>query len=535
MRWQRGVSMAIATTLTAALVASCSGGSAESKPKGNAVQIPPDNSSNSMSNVTVKAMWMYVWFKGKKWGADPVTKRITEKTGVQFDFSGPDGDGEQKANVMLISGDYPEVMWMDRGPTWDNYVNSKALLPIDVLAAKYGYDKLIGTYIPQHVVDQLKHPDGHLYGIPNWFSDKGELSVGRTLMLREDIYEKMGKPEIKTVKDFEAYLAKVRNANLSTTNGEIVFPLGLDYNDGSFIEMSNMWGSKNKDYRYYDEKEQKVKFFMFNESTKDMLLWLNKMYREKMIDPENFSYNDGMEQEVRSNGKWAASFSAIWDYWTPNAVLKKTDPGIYYKAYPIPAGKDGVKPYMGGYSTVGWNVAVITKNAKHPEAIMRFFNYYMSPEGQMLSFYGIEGETWEMKDGSPVLKQNAYEEFQKDWDGYSQKTGVRYLELNQYQKYNWEKQSESPDRQEDRRIAELFKFDGTSLSVLSIDPNSKAGIVWANIQSGLLTDIAKVLIADSAKDARARLEELLDKYAKMGIKDVEEEWTKQYQERQKLK
>lgn len=166
-------------------------------------------------------------------------------------------------------------------------------------------------------------------------------------MLREDIYEKMGRPDIKTINDFEDYLAKVRNANLSMANGEQVYPLGLDYDDGSFIEMSNMWGSQNKDYRYYDEKDQRIKFFMFNVSTKNMLLWLNKMYREKMIDPENFTYKGSMKQEARSNGKWAASFSTIWDYWTPNVVLKKTDPGIYYKAYPVPAGNDGVKPYMG--------------------------------------------------------------------------------------------------------------------------------------------------------------------------------------------
>lgn len=68
MRWQRRVSMAIATTLTAVVVVSCSGESTESKLKGNAAQIPSDNSSNNMSNVTVKAMWMYDWFKGKKWG-----------------------------------------------------------------------------------------------------------------------------------------------------------------------------------------------------------------------------------------------------------------------------------------------------------------------------------------------------------------------------------------------------------------------------------------------------------------------------------
>jgi putative aldouronate transport system substrate-binding protein len=524
------------------LMVACSGGNRGVESNNPDVSDNEASSSTGEANqgeqktiepVTVNAMWMYDWFKGKKWGQDPVTRKITADTGVTFNLSGPGGDGDGKANVMLVSGDYPEVMWMDRGPTWDKYVSSGALYAIDELAEKYGMTDLVGNNIPQTVVDNLKHPDGHLYGIPNWFNTKGENSIGRGTLIRNDIYNQLGEPEIKSIADFEAYLYKVRDSN-PTFNGAKVYPLGLDYSDTLIVDLSNLWGSQNTDYKYYDEGSQQVKFFMYNDSTKQELRWLNKMYREKMIDPENFTYNMQTRNEAYNQGKYAASFGTVWDYWSYNEVLKKTDSNVYYKAIPAPAGNDGVKPYFQGYSTVGWNVAVITKNAKNPEAIMRFFDYYMKPEGQILSYYGLEGKTWEMVDGQPRLLPGVYEEKQKDWEGYGVKTGVRYLELNQNQAYNWENVGEAPEKHADRSIAEATGFDGTALNILSLDATSSEGIAWAEIKSELLNNLTKILLSDSEATVDARIEATLKKYEGMGLQAVEQAWTKKYEERKEL-
>lgn len=535
MRVQTGLRTAMVLIVSTALVAACSGrlGGLVSS---SALLEERAGSEINRNAITVDAMIMYDSFKDKPWGEDPVTRRLTELTGVQFEFSGPEGNGDEKANVMLLSGDYPEVMWMDRGPIWDKYVNSGALYAIDELAETYGYDNLIGRYIPQHVVDNLKHPDGHIYGIPNWFNDRGELSVGKTLMVRNDIYRGMGSPEINTVSDLEQFLRRVRDADL-TFQGAKVYPLGLDFNEGWLVELGNLWGSRNKDYRYFDERERKVKFFLYNEPSKKALRWLNRMYREGMIDPDNFSFHADARNEAYSEGKFAASFGVFWDYWAPNEGLKRIDPQVYYKAIPAPAGEEGVKPYLQGYSTVGWNVAVITKNAKNPDAIMRYFNYYMSPPGQILSFYGIEGETWELANGEPTLNEDVYAEFRKEWPSpsFALRTGVRYLELNQNQQFNWEKRSESSDRQEDRRAAEATAFDGTALSVLSLDPQSRPGIAWANIKARILDDLTKIIISPSEEEAEARIAELLRDYEQMGIGGVEKAWTKQYFAREALK
>lgn len=539
MKMNKRAVLILLAVFVLSLTAACSsgngeGGNSSSAAAGNEA---PDSGENAAVEqkepVTVNAMWMYDWFKEKKWGQDPVSRKITADTGVSFAFSGIGGDGDQKANVMLVSGDYPEVMWMDRGPTWDKYVSSGALHAIDDLAEQYGLTDLIGKNIPQTVVDNLKHPDGHLYGIPNWFNTKGEFSAGGGVMVRNDIYERFGAPEIKTIADFEAFLTKVRDAGM-TFQGSKVYPLGLEYTDSFIIDIANLWGSQNKDYKYYDEANKQVKLFLNHDAAKQALRWLNKMYREKMIDPENFSYNQEMKNEAYNNGKFAAAFGTIWDFWTPNEVLKKADPNVFYKAIPAPAGNEGVQPYFQGYSTVGWNISVITKNAKNPEAIMRFFDYYLKPEGQILSFYGIEGETWERVDGKPRLKSGVYEELQKDWAGYALKTGIRHLDLNQNQAYNWEGVSEAPERQTDRKIAESASFDGTTLSVLSLDTTSSEGIAWANIKAGLLSDITKILLSDSEAAVDARIGETLKKYEGMGLQSVEQAWTKKYEERKAL-
>jgi len=168
-----------------------------------------DEKSEELEPITFTAMWMYDWFN-TKWGEDPASRKITELTGVSFDLSAPTGDGNEKASLMLVSKDYPEIMWMDRNAVWHNYVSAGALYAIDELAEQYDCPKLIGEYIPESTVRNLKHPDGHLYGIPNWFSDKGQQSVGGTLNVRIDIYEALGLPEIKTIDDLYNYLVKVK-------------------------------------------------------------------------------------------------------------------------------------------------------------------------------------------------------------------------------------------------------------------------------------------------------------------------------------
>jgi len=296
--------------------------------------------------------------------------------------------------------------------------------------------------------------------------------------------------------------------------------------------LANLWGNQIREYKYFDEKEQKVKFYLRNPDVLEAVKFLNRLYREKLLDTDIFTYKGEEQLQALAKGKYAVDFGWIWNLWDQvNNPLKAIDPNVYFIAVDPPAGKPGVTPYVDSYSTTGWNVAVITKNCKNPERAIKFFDFYLSPMGQAISFYGIEGETWEWVDGMPKLKEGVFEQLSADWDGYSKRTGVWYITFNQNQKYNPEIQEEKGQRKADRNIAEKYAFDGTALSILSIDGNSDAGKAWTNISLSLDEEMMKVILSKTEEACVEAYNKLLKKCEDLGIQKTEEEWTRQYVER----
>jgi len=490
--------------------------------------------SSEPRKVTFKAMWMYDWFK-QIWGEDPASKKITELTGVSFDLSAPTGDGGEKALLMLASNDYPEIMWMDRNAVLEKYISSGALYSMDELAQQYNCPKLLGEYISQSTVQNLKSSDGHLYGIPNWFSDKGQQSVGGSLNVRADIYETLGSPEIKTMDDLYNYLVKVKEGKF-TFNGQKVYPFSYTGKADIVGMLANLWGNQIREYKYFDTNEQKVKFYLRNPDVLDAVKFLNRLYREKMLDADLFTYKGEEQLQALAKGKYAVDFGWIWNLWDKvNNPLATIDAKAYFKAITPPEGKSGTKPFIDSYSTIGWNVAVITKNCKDPEMAIKYFDFYMSPEGQAISFYGIEGETWEWVDGMPSLKAGVYDSLKADWGGYSKKTGVWYVTFNQNQKYNPEIAEEKGQRKADRTIAEEYSFDGTPISILSLGGDSEEGKAWTNVSMALDKEMTALVISKSEEDCVNAYNALLKKCEDLGIAKAEAAWTKLYVDRMNLK
>jgi putative aldouronate transport system substrate-binding protein len=346
--------------------------------------------------------------------------------------------------------------------------------------------------------------------------------------VRQDIHAALGRPSLATIADLHSYLKAVK-ANDFRTSGAKVYPLGLDWRLEWLPVIANLWGGRiDKSLKYLDEKTGEVKFYLRSEAAYESLKWLNSLYHEGLIDPENFSYQLQQRDEAYNSGKFAVVFGYFFDLWDPNRVLQSQNSEMFYAAVDAPQGTPGVPALMDSYSVLGWNVAAITKNCSDPEAAMRFFDFYMSEEGQILSFYGIEGETWEMQDGKPMLLPGVYEAKIADWDGYGQKTGVRYLDLNQSQKYNWEKDMEIGQRKADRAIATKYGFNGTDLSQLVLDGKSDAGKAFANIEASLLAEVTRLVLVDDPNKFDAKYREVMGNFETLKLALVEQEWNRLY-------
>lgn len=466
------------------------------------------------------------------WLDDPVTTQITDRTGIKLNCIVPSGEGEQIANVMLLSDDYPEIISGFSTSMYAKYVAAGALYSIDELVEEYNYPHVLdGTTLPLASQAVHRSEDGKLYGVPGWFSEDGFGSVGQSLTVRNDIYKELGEPEIKSMDDFYQLLIDVRDKDMEY-NGVEMWPLSVAWATDSAIlgDIANIWGNKIYSYYYHNEDTNRVEFFLRAPEVVKAVEFLNKGYNDRLIDPECFTFDSTQMEEAWAQGKYVFNFSWFWNHWTADALMKQEDPERYYKAIELPQGTPGEKPYFGYIHTAGDLGFCVTKNCKDPEAAIRFIDYMLSDEGEILDFYGVEGNTMVFnEEGQPEFMEGVYEAKLADWKGYGRETGVRLLDLMQNQKWNWERHVEEPVRAANRAMASKSAFDATYLKPIQVDSSTPEGILYADIEANIRAQITEIIVDTDITNVESEIMELLSYYEEKGLSTLEDAWTNQYQ------
>ena len=108
-----------------------------------------------------------------------------------------------------------------------------------------------------------------------------------------------------------------------------------------------------------------------------------------------------------------------------NTILAQSEnPDSYYIAVDGPSNAKKDAPLIFPGSLDGWMSCFISKNCKNPDRAIAFLTYLSSEEGQMDMFLGVEGETYDVTDGKPALKQEFIDMMTTDFDGFSNQYGL---------------------------------------------------------------------------------------------------------------
>jgi putative aldouronate transport system substrate-binding protein len=148
----------------------------------------------------------FSWFT-TKWGTNPVSKYVTQKTGVNLNFMIPSGDETEKLNAMIDTGKLPDFITLSAGDDgYKRVIQSGLALPLDKLADKY--DMYFTKVADKEKLNWYKQDDGHVYCYPNFSSTVTDESwrekkpSNQTFLVRKDIYEAIGKPDMRTPEGF---------------------------------------------------------------------------------------------------------------------------------------------------------------------------------------------------------------------------------------------------------------------------------------------------------------------------------------------
>ncbi|MCL2352314.1 MAG: extracellular solute-binding protein [Firmicutes bacterium] len=345
------------------------------------------------------------------WTNNPVAQKILADTNIQVKWDFPTGDGNDKLSLLLASGDYPEVVLGPNDVNLNTMISEGIAIPLDDLINQYGADylKSMGS-----ILDMTRSSDGHIYSLARGYGDIPAGSTppgfGSGFIVREDAYEGIGSPPIKTLDDIYNILVQFSQKYPTNYKGDSVWPLGgyvQTWQNGiqTLLEAAGMendiWYVNNGQIQYWVRSPQAL----------DVIKFYNKCYREGLLDPEAFTSDRATWTTNKvATARTLSYFGGWWMTWTTQndyvaAGIPDGDKMTFVPYAFAATASQQQKPKLVPINRRGNASVVVTTACKNPEAVMQLCNYLATPEGNFMVQNGVEGIMWDMVNNKPVMKQ----------------------------------------------------------------------------------------------------------------------------------
>lgn len=474
----------------------------------------------------------YTWY-ATPWGGNVVSDKITEETGVNINFITPMGSAEEKFNALISSDSLPDIITLG---WWENQVDemiSKDMVyALNELADKY--DAYFWDVTDPEVVSWYTREDGNLYCYPNSsyqpsdYETYEEISFNQTFLVRKDIYEALGSPDMTTPEGFSD--AVKRAADLfPEVEGYPLIPIGAHVFDNTGCVSFDQYLQNflavpyEKDGEFYDRY-----------TDPEYIMWL-KTFRE--LGAEGYLREDifidqrtQMEEKLE-RGQYFCMLFQRTDMADQQIALYAKNPEMIYMAVDGPQNSKGEEHVLPGAGINGWTVTFISKNCEYPDRAIQLFSYLISDEGQMAVYLGVEGITYDMIDGKPVVREEVTRLLNTDRNAYNQKYGADnayWMFQDNARQLEWRQQSNPPNGQLEEWTYPYSHY--LAQYEINFDANSEAGNADVAIKKLWSRTLPALLLASTEEEFDHILEEFVEEREKLGFAMVMEESTRQIKE-----
>lgn len=358
----------------------------------------------------------------------PVGQKIKEDTGVtlkpEFDIDG----GQQKIPLMASSGEYPDfILPKDNAGM---LVEAGALIDLTDLIEEHAPNlkEMLGDDIERM---KWSEDDPSIYIIPNSAVDNEPLYPGYGALLQHDVVQELGYPEIRTLDDLENairdYMEMYPEIDGKETIGLTLQSDGWQMQSATLNSGVMMAGGSDDGEYYIDPETYEATLHYRRPEEKEVFRWYNHMHAEGLLDPESFVQKDDQFKEKLATGRVLATIAPDWMVDEPQGSLR--DSGMHekmYGMYPVTLSEEYQHPvFQSPGLQVGWGIG-ITEDNEDPVRAIKFLDYLVSEETQVLTNWGIEGEHHEVdEDGNRYLTEEQWERYNNDKD-FAKETGMGY-------------------------------------------------------------------------------------------------------------
>lgn len=306
-------------------------------------------------------------------------------------------DWRQALNMLIATENTPDIMHMYTDLTITQYTQQGVLKPLDELVEKYAPN--IKAYFDENPDQRkaLEWIDGKIYYIP--CIGDGDVSMG--WFIREDWLNNLGLEMPKNVDEYYNVLKafKTQDPNGNGIDDEIPYfnrNAGVDY-DTAITCLYPMWKTSTNVY----EKDGRMVYGPYEPEFKEAVKNIARWYREGLIDPEIYTRGSNAREQLFSNNTGGSTYDWFGTTAQFNETLKDKINGFKISVMAPPAGYITDRRETVKY--VGWGISA---NSQNDIEAIRYMDFWFSKTGTLLANYGIEGETYDMVEGKPILKDS---------------------------------------------------------------------------------------------------------------------------------
>ncbi|WP_438348421.1 extracellular solute-binding protein [Paenibacillus sp. FA6] len=385
----------------------------------------PDEAAWKLDTSPVDLTWFVgaSWY-GHSWGESLTSKYVTEKTGVNVKLEVPSGEANEQMTLMMTSGKLPDLISMG---SWENAVKKlwegDHVYALNELAEQY--DPYFFKVAGDGTLKWYRQDNGNTYGVPNdsyspnLMHETGMTAANQTFLVRKDLYEDMGSPDLTTPEGFLNALQLLKD-QYSKYKDQPISPLfaqgNVPYGMSEYLQ-NLLAVPSEQDGKVYDRI-----------TDPDYITWLKTFrtaYERGLINVDFLVDSDTQVEEKTNNARYFMMIREWTGMTAVNPMLAAgANPDSYYIAVDGPQNSKGDNAKLFPGNMDGWMVTMISKSNKNPERTIRFLTYLASEEGQRDLFLGKEGETWEMVDGKPQLKAEMVQLLETDVEKMEKEYGI---------------------------------------------------------------------------------------------------------------
>lgn len=392
------ISLLLVLTLSLGMLTGCggtnSGGGDKDVEVNNYNASTNDTGKNTASSD--KPTFRVMTVRWSDWG-DAFLKGFIESTeeeagiDVNWDIVLNSDWGDKKA-VIMASGELPDAFW------------GSICFDDAGISANKGYFISLDEYINEDVMPNLTKAmeedpkmraictgiDGHIYTLPK--KEPVRPTVQNQLFINKKWLDNLNLKMPTTLDEFYNVLKtfKEQDANGNgDPNDEIPYARGYSDPVTAFLLPFGVVDKNGLAAASIKVVDGKTVFNPTTEEYKEGIKFMQKCFKEGLIDPELFTQDGSMQDAKLQNAEIA--IVGVASGWTPDAVFGPH--ADEYVAMDALQGPDGEKYVFAGEAGYGYyrNEFMITTSCKDPETLLRWVDKFYTEDASIQTLYGSFG------------------------------------------------------------------------------------------------------------------------------------------------